>query len=157
MYQSVVQSNSSEHNLYDLLKSYTLVLERQIPVHDLNQNFYIRVHSKLRNLLVRIFEQGQPEYEEPSSIYIRYLQKGFNYKKIQSYFFEYFGKIEREMAVPNYEALLTVQELIDNYISKIQNETGACTLVDVQNFLYASLLIYSQLCRDPIADLIGDA
>lgn len=61
------------------------------------------------------------------------------------------------MAVPNYDALLSVQELIDHYVSKIQEERGCCTLADVENFLKASLLIFCQQRSDPITDLIGES
>ena len=71
-------SNDNEPKLFELLLNYSLVLERQIPIHDLNENFYIKVKSKLRNLLVKIFESGSGEFEEPSAIFARYVMKGFS-------------------------------------------------------------------------------
>ena len=48
--------------------------------------------------------------------------------------------------------------MIDHHIEKVIEDLGTCTLVDVQNFLHASLLIYCKIESPKIemGNLLGD-
>lgn len=142
---SVYTSVAAQPKVYEMLLGYTQVIERQIPSYNLNQNFILKLQSKLKCLLDKIFEEGSNNFDQPTEIFIRYLKRGFQFQEVRSCFFNYFSTIVKETRVANKIALFTLQEMIDHHIQKLYENLGYCTLFDLDKFIQASLLIWCKV------------